>query len=127
MDCELQKASMWKRISAFLFDFIMLGIVAVLIAWGLSAVTGYDSYSRTVTESYAKYSEEYGIDLRLTQSEYETLSADEKQRVEAGFAALNADTTALRANQMMLHLDMILQAEHMGLLNRNALSSDGNV
>ena len=31
------------------------------------------------------------------------------------------------ANQMMLQLDMILQAEHMGLLNRNALSSDGNV
>ena len=56
MDDELQKASMWKRISAFLFDFIMLGIVAVLIGWGLSALTGYDNYSRTVTESYARYS-----------------------------------------------------------------------
>ena len=52
LDCELQKASMWKRISAFLFDAILLGIVAVLFAWGLSALTGYDGYSRTVTESY---------------------------------------------------------------------------
>ena len=108
MDCELQKASMWKRISAFLFDFIMLGIVAVLIAWGLSAVTGYDGYSRTVTESYAKYSEEYGVELRLTQTEYEALSAEEKQRVEAGFAALNADTAALRANEMMLQLSILI-------------------
>ena len=108
MDCELQKARMWKRVSAFLFDFIMLGIVAVLIGWGLSAVTGYDGYSRTVTESYAKYSKEYGVDLRLTQTEYEALSAEEKQRVEAGFAALNADTAALRANEMMLQLSILI-------------------
>ncbi len=108
VDCELQKASMWKRISAFLFDFIMLGIVAVLIAWGLSALTGYDNYSRTVTESYAKYSEEYGVDLRLTQTEYEALSEEEARKVDEGFAALNADAAALRANQMMLQLSILV-------------------
>ncbi len=108
MDDELQKASMWKRISAFLFDFIMLGIVAVLIAWGLSALTGYDAYSRTVTDSYARYSEEYGVDLRLTQTEYEALSEEEARRVDAGFAALNADAGALRANQMMLQLSVLI-------------------
>ena len=108
MDDELQKASMWKRISAFLFDFIMLGIVAVLIGWGLSAVTGYDGYSRTVTDSYAKYSEEYGVDLRLTRTEYEALSEEEARKADAGFAALNADTAALRANQMMLQLSVLI-------------------
>lgn len=108
MDCELQKASMWKRISAFLFDFIMLGIVAVLIGWGLSALTGYDNYSRIVTDSYARYGEEYGVDLRLTQTEYEALSEEEARRVDAGFAALNADTAALRANQMMLQLSVLI-------------------
>ncbi len=108
MDDELQKASMWKRISAFLFDFILLGIAAVLFAWGLSALTGYDGYSRTVTDSYAKYSEEYGVDLRLTQSEYEALSEEEARRVDAGFAALNADAAALRANQMMLQLSILI-------------------
>ncbi len=108
MDDELQKASMWKRISAFLFDFIMLGIVAVLIGWGLSAVTGYDNYSRIVTDSYTRYGEEYGVDLRLTQTEYEALSEEEARKVDAGFAALNADTTALRANQMMLQLSVLI-------------------
>ena len=108
MEHDLQKASMWKRISAFLFDFIMLGIVAVLFAWGLSALTGYDGYSRTVTESYAKYSEEYGVDLRLTQTEYEALPEEEARKVDAGFAALNADTAALRANQMMLQLSVLI-------------------
>ena len=108
MDCELQKASMWKRISAFLFDFIMLGIVAVLIGWGLSALTGYDNYSHIVTDSYARYGEEYGVDLRLTQTEYEALSEEEARRVDEGFAALNADTAALRANQMMLQLSILI-------------------
>ena len=108
MDCELKKASMWKRISAFLFDFILLGIAAVLFAWGLSALTGYDGYSRTVTDSYAKYSEAFGVDLRLTQSEYEALSEEEARKVDAGFAALNADGAALRANQMMLQLSVLI-------------------
>ena len=108
MDCELQKASMWKRISAFLFDVIMLGIVAVLLGWGLSALLNYDSYSRIVTDSYTRYSEEYGVDLRLTQSEYEALSEEEARKVDAGFAALNADGAALRANQMMLQLSVMI-------------------
>ncbi len=99
---------MWKRISAFLFDFIMLGIAAVLIGWGLSAVTGYDNYSRIVTDSYARYGEEYGVDLRLTQTEYEALSEEDARKVDAGFAALNADAAALRANQMMLQLSILI-------------------
>ena len=108
MDCELQKASMWKRISAFLFDVIILGIVAVLLGWGLSALLNYDSYSRVVTDSYTRYSEEYGVDLRLTQKEYEALPEEEARKVDAGFAALNADGNALRANQMMLQLSVMI-------------------
>ena len=108
MDFDLQKASMWKRISAFLFDFIMLGIVAVLFAWALSALTGYDGYSRTVTESYAKYGEEYGVDLRISRAECEALTEAEARQVDAAFAALNADRTALRANQMMLQLSVLI-------------------
>lgn len=108
MDYELQKASMWKRISAFLFDVIILGIVAVLLGWGLSALLNYDGYSRIVTDSYTRYSEEYGVDLRLTQQEYEALPEEEARKVDAGFAALNADGAALRANQMMLQLSVMI-------------------
>jgi len=108
MDYELQKASMWKRISAFLFDFIMLGIVAVLIAWGLSALTGYDGYSRTVTDSYARYGEMYGVELRISQTEYQALPEEEARKVDAGYAALNEDQQAVRAFDMMLHLSVLI-------------------
>ena len=108
MDYELEKASMWKRISAFLFDFIMLGIVAVLIAWGLSALTGYDGYSRTVTDSYARYGEMYGVELRISQTEYQALPEEEARKVDAGYAALNEDQQAVRAFDMMLHLSVLI-------------------
>lgn len=108
MDLELQKASMWKRVSAFLFDVILLGIVAVLLGWALSALTGYDGYSRTVADSYARYGEAYGVDLRISISDYEALPEEEARRVDAGFAALNADENALYANRMMLQLSVLI-------------------
>ena len=108
MAYDLQKASLWKRISAFLFDGILLGILAVLFAWGLSALTGYDGYSRIVQESYEKYAAEYQVNLRLSQTEYEALSPQEAQRVDEAFAALNADRNALRAHQMMLQLSVMI-------------------
>ena len=42
---ELQKASMWKRISAWLFDNILLAIFALLFAFLLSGILGYDTHS----------------------------------------------------------------------------------
>ena len=108
MAYDLQKASMWKRISAFLFDGIMLVILAVLFAWGLSALLGYDGYNRTVNESYDRYSQEYQVDLRMSLTEYEALSPEEAQRVDDAFDALNADAKALRAHQMMLQLSVLI-------------------
>lgn len=108
MAYDLQKASMWKRISAFLFDGIMLVILAVLFAWGLSTLLGYDGYNRTVKESYDRYSQEYQVDLRMSLTEYEALSPEEAQRVDDAFDALNADAKALRAHQMMLQLSVLI-------------------
>lgn len=105
---DLQKASMWKRISAFLFDFILLSILAVLLAWGLSAALGYDGYSRTVTDSYARYGEEWGVNLRISQAAYEALPEEEARKVDAAFAALNADAEALYAHRMMLNLSVVI-------------------
>jgi len=108
LDCELQKASMWKRISAFLFDAILLGIVAVLFAWGLSALTGYDGYIRTVNESYEKYGAQFGVNLRISRSEYNALPEEEARKVEAGIDAMNADAAALRAMQITLSLSVLI-------------------
>lgn len=108
MILDLQKASMWKRISAFLFDGIMLSIVAVLFAWLLSVALGYDVYSDRVDESYARYSEEYNVDLTMSLAEYESLSAEEGARLDEAYAALSADHEALYAYNMMIRLTIVI-------------------
>ena len=50
---SLQRAGMWKRISAFLFDFILGGVAATLFAFLLSGLLGYDGYVDTLEAAYA--------------------------------------------------------------------------
>ena len=54
---DLQRASTWKRISAFLFDAILLSVVAVLFAWAMSGLLGYDDYTASLDSAYAYYGE----------------------------------------------------------------------
>lgn len=111
---DLQKASMWKRISAFLFDAIILCIVAVLFAWLLSVALGYDGYNTALTEAYERYGEEYGIDLRMGYHEYEVLSPEETERLNAAMDALAADEGANYAYNMLIQLTLVITS--LGIL-----------
>ena len=68
---------MWKRISAWLFDFIVIGIVILGIACLLSLAFRYDFHYANLEASYDKYEEEYGIKLDLTVEEQEKLTEEE--------------------------------------------------
>ncbi len=105
---DLQKASMWKRISAYLFDMILLGIVAVLCMLGLSAIFGYDGYSDTVNAAYDTYSQQYGVDLRMSSSEYEQLDDDTRARTDEALRAMNNDVQSRKALNMMMQLSLLI-------------------
>ncbi|MBR5232448.1 MAG: RDD family protein [Clostridia bacterium] len=105
---DLQKASMWKRISAFLFDAIILGIVAVLCAWLLSVVTGFDGHYATLEESYARYEAEYGVKFDLTMAEYESLDEAGLARLDEAYQALSEDQTAVRSYNMVTQLTLLI-------------------
>ena len=104
----LQKASMWKRISAYIFDFIMLGIVTVGAALLLSSVLGYDRYNEQVNNAYARYEQEYGVSFDITEEEYLALSQEQKDNLQAASDALSADREAGYAYTMMLNLTLII-------------------
>ena len=48
MATDLQKASFWKRTAAWMFDFILVGILAVAFGVLLSWILGYDAHSRNL-------------------------------------------------------------------------------
>lgn len=105
---DLQKASMWKRISAFLFDAILLSVVAVLCAWLLSVVTGFDGHYQTLEDSYARYETEYGVQFDMTLSEYEALTKEELKKLDDAYAALSDDDTAVYSYNMVIQLTLLI-------------------
>ena len=111
---DLQKASMWKRMSAFLFDVILLGIVAVLCAWGLSAVTGFDGYNTRLEEAYARYAESYGVSFDMTLAEYEAMTPEQLETLNAAYAAMSADEEAVYNYNMVIQLTLMITS--LGIL-----------
>ena len=108
MNLSLQKANFWKRISAFLFDFILLGMIAVGLAAALSALFGYNSYTERMTELYERYEEEYGIDLDISEEEYMKLTDDKKQAYADANKAMNEDEETLYVYNMLFNLALII-------------------
>ncbi len=63
---DLQKASMWKRISALLCDFIVLSVVVVGMAFVMSTVLGYDTRAAQLENLSEAYEKEYNVDFDIS-------------------------------------------------------------
>ena len=74
----IEKASVWKRVSAAMFDAIMLVIVAVGIAFCLSSLLNYQAHYDRLEERYDEIEAEFGIDLDIAAKEYENMSEEQK-------------------------------------------------
>jgi uncharacterized RDD family membrane protein YckC len=108
MSLDLQKASMWKRISAYIFDGILMITLAVAFGWLLSLILGYDGYNDQVNQAYAKYEAEYGVVFDVTQSEYDAMSQEQKDQYQLAYDALIADEDAMLAYNIMLNMTMLI-------------------
>ena len=107
MRFELQRADFWKRISAFLFDAVMIVIVSVGLAAIFSLFLSYGDHYDVLSEAEKEYSEKYGIDLNLSPEEYEKLSEEEKLKYEAADAEFAKDEKVIYAYNMLLNLSLI--------------------
>ncbi len=113
---DLQKASMWKRASAALFDFIILVMVVVGLATLLSTIFGYDKYNNAMSAAYEKYTEiyetQYGVDFGITEEEYNAYTEEEKalwqKAYEEANEALSKDVEARYAFDMLFNLSLLI-------------------
>lgn len=105
---DLQKANMWKRISAYLFDVILLGIVAIGMAFLLSVILGYDSYNQRLDDCYTKYETLYGVDFDITAEKYAALSEEEVSRYNEASEAMSGDKEANYVYSMIFNLTLII-------------------
>ncbi len=105
---DLQKASMWKRLSAYLFDIILLAILAVGIALLLSALLGYDAYVEKLESYYVKYEEQYGVDFNISEEEYNKLEGEELENFNKAYKAFSTDNDMSHTYGMILSLTLVI-------------------
>lgn len=108
MTHDIQKAGLWKRIAAGILDGILLVILAVGVAVLMGALLGYDGYNTTLSESYAYYEKQYGIDFQITGEEYNALSPQERENYDTAYDALIHDQEAMKAYNMVLSLSLLI-------------------
>lgn len=105
---DLQKASIWKRVSAAMFDVILLCILAVGAACLLAAVTNYDGHQQTMTDTFARYEQEYGVTFEMTLEEYNAMTDAQREHYNEAYDALCHDETAMYAYNMTLNLTLLV-------------------
>ncbi len=107
---DLQRASVLKRISAFLFDIIMISIVAVGVAILLSLALGYDAHQQNFNTIREQYETLYGVDFDISKEEYDAFTEAEKaqyiEKVNEANKALNKDQNARTAYQIIINLSL---------------------
>ena len=106
---DLQKASVLKRASAFLLDFILLSILAVGFAALVSAITQYDTYVQTDTEITNVYAEQY---FGMKWDDFKSLNDEERKAYQDVYEefdkALYADEEYTRNFSMIMSLTLLM-------------------
>ena len=105
---DLQKASIWKRISAGLFDFIILGMLCVGFAALLSLVLGSDAHNDNLEKFYVEYGEEMNVDFNISQEDYYALSESERARYDQALLDLYNNDEFVYSYYMVFNLTFII-------------------
>ena len=108
MVTDLQKAGLWKRISAGLFDFVMIVMVVAGMATLLSWVLNVDTYSQAYSAAYHQYQNQYGVEFDIDQETYEGLTDQQVEAYDAAYQAFIADEAVLYNYNMIVNLWLVI-------------------
>ncbi|MGN1041062.1 MAG: RDD family protein [Candidatus Fimimonas sp.] len=105
---DIQNASILKRISAFLLDFILMCILAVGFTYILSLATNLEGYSNQLKEIYDRYEAEYGVNFEeMTADKYEKLTDAERAKFDEAYDALSKELSETKATSMFYSLALV--------------------
>lgn len=109
---DLQKASILKRISAWLLDAILLAVLAVGIASAVSAVVDYDGHMEKLESYIVHYEQTYGIDPEMTEEKFNAMTKEEQEAYsaacDAADEALRANADAMRTYSLLTNLSLVI-------------------
>lgn len=105
---DIQNASILKRISAFLLDFILMCILAVGFYSLLALATNLEGYSNQLKEIYDRYETQYGVKFdEMTSEKYEKLTEAERANFDEAYDALSKELSETKATSMFYSLKLV--------------------
>lgn len=106
---DLQKADIWKRASAGLFDLIIKVIGAIGCIFLLSLILGFNKYSEKYEARQNLFEAQYGVDFDAVSNidEYNKLTEEERQLIDTAFAEFAKDKEANYLFNMLFQLTII--------------------
>lgn len=105
---DLQKASILKRVSAWILDTILLMILVAGISGLLSWAFHYDQHSQDLEDHYARYESSYGVKFEITQEEYAAMTQEQQANYDAAYNALIQDEDAMYSYNMVVNLTLVV-------------------
>lgn len=114
MEQDLQKAGLWKRISAGIFDGMLAAMLAVGVAFLLSLAFGYDSQNEALNAAYEKYETQYGVTFHISAEQFDAMTEEEKANYQAAYDALVSDEEAMHTYNVVINLILLMTS--LGIL-----------
>lgn len=105
---DIQKASMWKRFSAYLFDMILFIIIAVGVAFLLSSLLNYEGYLNKRETIRDSYEEQYNVDFDLSKEDYDKLTEDKRKVIDDAYTEFVTDPEVNKIDLMLANLVLII-------------------
>lgn len=105
---DIQKASMWRRLSSFLLDIILIAVLATGFALFVAWVTNYDKYQEKLSDYYLQYEEEYGLKVSMKKTDYDELSEEDQNRYLQMVEDMNNNQDLLYCYNMTINLMLVI-------------------
>lgn len=114
MSVTLQKAGLWKRISALLFDIILTITLALGVSIAVSAIFHYSDYQQQLDTRLAQYEEQFGIKFSISEEEYDQMTEEEKtardEILKKASAAIREDAEYVKLTNVIFYMTVAIVA-----------------
>jgi LCP family protein required for cell wall assembly len=88
-------------------DVILLAVMITGLAFMISSLTGYDSYTKQMDELETEYEQRYGVSFDLSEQAYDELAEADRGKVDEAYAAYSADERVVYVYNMMINLILL--------------------
>ena len=95
MSFSIQKASFWKRISAYMIDTVLMIFLTMALFLVFSPIFKVDDHSQKLRDYKNQYAAQYEVDLDLASKNSSTIPEEEKAAYEANYEKYEAMNEAM--------------------------------